>query len=349
MARRPKAKKIHPPLLQVLRPTPELLQQEPEFAAFLETMDRLAAEMWTAQPHGDAPKWQAHIAEAKTAFLEQDTARLRAALMGLHPWRRGPYLIACEAPTPTHPTQATVIAASQADIAQRAATSLYLDSEWQCFYKWDRIAHLDWQDKSVLDIGASNGYYLFRALQAGARLAIGFDPTRIDLHQFAVLKTLAVLKALKQADHALIFPLRDDALDHAQAKFDRVMSMGVLYHHRDPVAHIRRLLAKLEENGELVLETIVAAEHIVEPPRYAKMRNISFIPDLAHLDTWIREAGGKLVDRLGPFPTLDEEQRQSEWMHFESLADFLDPDNPTKTVEGYPAPTRVISIIKITS
>jgi tRNA (mo5U34)-methyltransferase len=29
-------------------------------------------------------------------------------------------------------------------------------------------------------------------------------------------------------------------------------------------------------------------------------------------------------------------------MHFESLADFLDPDDPKKTIEGHPAPLRAI-------
>ena len=32
------------------------------------------------------------------------------------------------------------------------------------------------------------------------------------------------------------------------------------------------------------------------------------------------------------------EQRQTPWMAFQSLADFLDPSDPNKTIEGYPAP-----------
>jgi tRNA (mo5U34)-methyltransferase len=31
-------------------------------------------------------------------------------------------------------------------------------------------------------------------------------------------------------------------------------------------------------------------------------------------------------------------------MRFHSLADFLDPDDATRTVEGYPAPRRAIVI-----
>lgn len=35
--------------------------------------------------------------------------------------------------------------------------------------------------------------------------------------------------------------------------------------------------------------------------------------------------------------TTTEEQRRTEWMITESLADFLDPNDHSKTVEGYPA------------
>jgi tRNA (mo5U34)-methyltransferase len=38
--------------------------------------------------------------------------------------------------------------------------------------------------------------------------------------------------------------------------------------------------------------------------------------------------------------TSVEEQRSTDWMRFESLADSLDPEDHAKTVEGYPAPVR---------
>ena len=42
--------------------------------------------------------------------------------------------------------------------------------------------------------------------------------------------------------------------------------------------------------------------------------------------------------------TTTDEQRSTDWMTFESLADFLDPADSTKTVEGCPAPKRAITI-----
>jgi tRNA (mo5U34)-methyltransferase len=40
--------------------------------------------------------------------------------------------------------------------------------------------------------------------------------------------------------------------------------------------------------------------------------------------------------------TTIEEQRTTAWMPYESLAESLDPHDPSLTVEGLPAPTRVV-------
>ena len=42
--------------------------------------------------------------------------------------------------------------------------------------------------------------------------------------------------------------------------------------------------------------------------------------------------------------TTVDEQRATPWMEFESLSDFLGPNDPTKTVEGHPAPKRAVII-----
>ena len=52
--------------------------------------------------------------------------------------------------------------------------------------------------------------------------------------------------------------------------------------------------------------------------------------------------GGSDVTVVDVSPTKVEEQRSTEWMTFESLPDFLDPKDHSKTVEGYPAPLRAV-------
>ena len=42
--------------------------------------------------------------------------------------------------------------------------------------------------------------------------------------------------------------------------------------------------------------------------------------------------------------TTIKEQRITEWMKFESLTNFLNQHDINKTIEGYPAPVRVIVI-----
>ena len=39
--------------------------------------------------------------------------------------------------------------------------------------------------------------------------------------------------------------------------------------------------------------------------------------------------------------TDSSEQRRTEFMPFESLSDFVEPNQPEKTVEGCPTPARV--------
>jgi tRNA (mo5U34)-methyltransferase len=40
--------------------------------------------------------------------------------------------------------------------------------------------------------------------------------------------------------------------------------------------------------------------------------------------------------------TSIDEQRATDWMTFESLEDFLDPEDHSKTIEGHPAPLRAV-------
>ena len=40
--------------------------------------------------------------------------------------------------------------------------------------------------------------------------------------------------------------------------------------------------------------------------------------------------------------TTLEEQRKTDWLENESLIDFLDPNDHSKTIEGYQAPKRAV-------
>ncbi len=66
------------------------------------------------------------------------------------------------------------------------------------------------------------------------------------------------------------------------------------------------------------------------------------VPTVERLLAQLREAGFRDPELRNLNQTTTGEQRSTDWMRFESLAQALDPDDPDRTVEGYPAPLRAI-------
>ncbi len=294
--------------------------------------------------HGDFPGWidavtgLPEISPSVISF-DTDTIRIGAAsdcsasqretmrrqLQRLLPWRKGPFNL----------------------------FGLEIDAEWRSDMKWrrlqDRITPLS--GRTVLDVGCGNGYYGWRMLGAGAERVVGTDPTlRYVMQQRAIAKYLP--------DHPfdiLPFTLETLAADETESMLppggvDTVFSMGVIYHRRDPVRHIRDLLQFLRPGGELVLESLIIDESygaVLKPrERYAQMRNIWSIPSLNTLKDWLSAAGLVSVEVAHVSTTTTAEQRATEWTFEQSLADFLDPQNAQLTIEGYPAPKRAVVICR---
>jgi tRNA (mo5U34)-methyltransferase len=120
----------------------------------------------------------------------------------------------------------------------------------------------------------------------------------------------------------------------------------VLYHRKSPIEHLLQLKGLLRAGGELCLETLViegpAGRVLVPQDRYARMRNVWFIPSTAELSSWLQRCGFDNVRVVDETDTSPEEQRRTDWMQFESLQQSLDPANPHLTVEGLPAPRRAV-------
>ena len=255
-------------------------------------------------------------AESETPLSEGQMLRLDKLMRNLMPWRKGPFSL----------------------------YGMHIDTEWHSDWKWDRVLpHLsDLTGRTILDVGCGSGYHLWRMIGAGAHLAVGIDPMQLFLCQFE-----AVRKLLGNDPRAHLLPLGIEQLP-ALAAFDTVFSMGVLYHRRSPLEHLWQLKDQLVSGGELVLETLVIEgdENAVLVPgdRYAQMRNVYFIPSALALKNWLAKCGFVDIRIADVCVTTTEEQRRTEWMTTESLAEFLDPDDRTKTIEGYPAPIRAVLI-----
>jgi tRNA (mo5U34)-methyltransferase len=239
-------------------------------------------------------------------------------LKKLHPWRKGPYLV----------------------------HGIPIDSEWRSDLKWRRLSgHIEpLQGRLVLDVGCGNGYHCWRMAGMGARLVIGIDPTLLSVIQFQAVRHFAGECPVH------VLPLGIDVMPAKMAAFDTVFSMGVLYHRRSPLDHLLELRGLLRTGGELVLETLViegaGGEVLVPEDRYARMRNVWFIPSCATLGAWLRRCGYRDIRLIDVTQTTPEEQRTTAWMQFQSLRDCLDKANPALTVEGLPSPVRAIFLAR---
>lgn len=239
---------------------------------------------------------------------------LITGLQAFHPWRKGPYTL----------------------------FGIEIDTEWRSDWKWDRLLpHIQpLAGRRVLDVGCGNGYHGWRMRGAGADFVLGIDPFLVSVMQFQVMQ-----RYLDDPHHHVI-PIGIEDVPAHLACFDSVFSMGVLYHRRSPLDHLHELKSCLRSGGELILETLIVdgdQDTVFMPAgRYAQMRNVWFLPSIAAMTLWLQRCGFKDVSCVNTNRTSREEQRSTEWMHFESLADFLDPNNPDKTIEGHPAPLRAI-------
>lgn len=221
---------------------------------------------------------------------------------------------------------------------------LLIDTEWQSFMKYNLLRpYFDLAGKRVADIGCNNGYYLFRMQEDAPAKLVGFDPSALYKTQFDLINRFAktdIVYELLGVEH---LPLYEE-------KFDTIFCLGVLYHRSDPVLMLKQLLAGLDGQGEVFLDTFMidGDEEICLSPAgaYSKIPNIYFVPTIPALRNWCLRAGFTDFEVLETSVTTPDEQRKTEWIEGQSLADFLDPEDPSRTVEGYPAPKRVYVRLK---
>jgi len=222
-----------------------------------------------------------------------------------------------------------------------------LDSEWRSNLKWDRlIGNIQpLSGRKVLDVGCGNGYHCFRAIGEGADLVLGLEPYLIYVMQFLAIKNYV------PKTPCYLLPIRLEQFPGPMQYFDTVFSMGVIYHQRSPVDHLLKLKDTLAKGGELILETLVIdgdnLSCLTPKKRYARMSNVWFVPSPQTLTRWLERCGYIDINIVDTCVTDNTEQRKTSWMPFQSLADSLDPDDPTKTIEGLPAPKRSIVVAKV--
>lgn len=266
-----------------------------------------------------------------TAECDWTTAeykRTYALLKKLMPWRKGGFLLG------------------------NKDNQIHIDTEWRSDWKWDRVVpHISpLKNRQVLDVGGGSGYHGWRMAGEGANCVIVIDPSCLFYHQFMAIKHFT----FTQNYPVHYIPVGLEALPYSQHPhgqlFDTVFSMGVLYHRPSPFEHLELLKHQLVRGGELVLETLIIEGDkntvLVPSERYAQMNNVYFLPSVSALTVWLEKVGFVDVKCVDIDITRTEEQRATAWMTYQSLADFLDKNDPSKTLEGYPAPMRAVMVAK---
>ncbi|MCL2340695.1 MAG: tRNA 5-methoxyuridine(34)/uridine 5-oxyacetic acid(34) synthase CmoB [Proteobacteria bacterium] len=235
-------------------------------------------------------------------------------LRGFMPWRKGPFSV----------------------------FGIDIDAEWRSERKWNRIVPElpDLTGKTVADIGCNNGYYMFRMAHHRPALVLGFEPYVQHYYAFRLLNGFAgqphLQVELLGIEHLALFP----------DSFDVIFCLGILYHRPSPLEALRDLYAALKPGGWLIVESQAipgqAPVALFPGATYAKVPGTWFVPTGACLYNWLARTGFREIRLFCEHAMSSAEQRRTAWMDFESYEDFIDKDNHELTVEGYPAPWRVL-------
>jgi tRNA (mo5U34)-methyltransferase len=242
-----------------------------------------------------------------------DRKELEEALRSLMPWRKGPM----------------------------SYFGIDIDAEWKSNLKWDRVAPYlpDLKGKRVCDVGCNNSYYMLRMLPREPELLLGIDPMvrywfNHRIHQ------------LYLQDERLHFDLLGaEDLDLFPRFFDVVFYMGILYHRRSPIESLSSVAQTMKPGGTLILECsgIPGDEPycLIPESRYLKAPGYWFLPTPKALTNMLNRTGFTDIEVFHTHDLKKDEQRQTDWARFQSLEHFLDEEDESKTVEGYPAPLRI--------
>lgn len=246
--------------------------------------------------------------KSKENIIFEDSI-LKAAL-ALKPWRKGPFRI----------------------------FGNLIESEWDSSIKYNIIKnHLNIEDKNIADIGCNNGYYMFRMLDLKPKSITGFEPSAFCKCQFDFINSF-----IKSDIRLELLGIED--LSHYDKKFDLIICLGVLYHRTSPIDSLKLLKNSLNKNGEIIIDCLILDTNepiVLSPLRYAKMKNVYFIPSIGAITNWLLRAGFKNIEIITKKKTDTMEQKKTKWIDGESLEDFLDPNDNSKTIEGFQAPIRI--------
>jgi tRNA (mo5U34)-methyltransferase len=179
-----------------------------------------------------------------------------------------------------------------------------------CDYSSAKVAYLGLPErlggKSVLDIGAYDGFFSFECERRGAARVVAADHFCWTYGGMASKDGFDLCKAaLGSRVEEAFLPVEDIAPERVGV-FDLVLFLGVLYHAPDMVRYLR--LVRSVCRGQVILETEIDAEDYPLPaavfyPGNSLNNDASNFwgPNLACVEAMLREVGFRKVERVCTF------------------------------------------------
>ena len=244
---------------------------------------------------------------------ETDLDDFKKKAEALKPWKKGPYKIG----------------------------ELYIDSEWRSDLKWERLkSHLSHvKNKTICDVGAANGYFMFALSEFFPRYVLGLEPYERFRKQFDLLQSFY------QKDRLFMSSLGVEHLTYMPKSFDIVLCLGILYHRTDPIQTLRDIHGSLKKGGEVFIDThleMAPGDYALFPKKkYLGASASWWIPSEEVLISWLERSGFTSVEMIHKSKLSFKEQRATEWAEIRSLREFVHTrEGREKTIEGYTLPSR---------
>jgi len=249
--------------------------------------------------------------EIDTEYGFDENSEVYKIAKELIPWRKGPFRI----------------------------DKFKIESEWNSYVKFNILAkNIDLSGKTVLDIGSNNCYYSFKMLPYSPKKIIAVEPWPLFYLQYLFINKFVQTDRIEFGLYGL------EEMEDRGIKADTVFCLGILYHRKDPITALKSIKGCMNNGGELFIDNLIISGDdftVLSPPiSYAKMTNAYFIPTVNAMKGWLERAGFCEIELIETKKTDFFEQRKTEWITGLSLDNFLDPNDLSKTVEGFEAPTR---------
>jgi tRNA (mo5U34)-methyltransferase len=171
---------------------------------------------------------------------------------------------------------------------------------------------IDFRDKSVLEVGAWDGYWSFYAERKGASDVLATD----DVSQnWSDGKGLPLAKELLQSKVKIRQDLSIYDLSTLNRKFDIILCLGVYYHLRDPFYGIAQLRHCCHPGSLVILEgQLGKAGMDPNEVRYFGHSSCEFLPSAPALEGLLKLAYLRIESKVWMYPKEDKAQSDRAYM-----------------------------------